>query len=158
MQERETIENDNPEPWELGVRARTLPFARFKTRSDGYEFWEHRFEGTNHRVYVHQLLAIAEGTPPEDLFTETNEVHHKNAVPWDNRPGNIEVKPRSEHTRDHHTPDAPWTDEETFRREYERHPPRVLAEKWGCSKRTVTNWRQKHGISPGHKTGRPEGS
>jgi len=156
--ERETVRNGPPEPWEVAVQTRTLPYARFGTRSDGYEYWEHRHSGENVRVYVHQLLAIAEGADPSDLFGGGYDVHHRNSVPWDNRPSNLSVLPHAEHARRHHTPDAPWTDEDDVPRRLRETPAPGPRGEMGLFKADITNWRQKHGIEPGHKTGRPEGS
>ena len=49
-------------------------------------------------VLVHRLLAVAECGYDEVC---DNVVHHKNGVKWDNRPSNIEVMGRSEHSKLH---------------------------------------------------------
>jgi len=43
---------------------------------------------------------------------------------------------------------APWRDEELLRQKYldENLSGPEIAEEWGCSARTITNWRHKHGI------------
>jgi len=53
-------------------------------------------------VYVHQLVAIYKGYDSEKVFSSGEwHVHHKNDIPWDNRPENIELLNRSEHVGRH---------------------------------------------------------
>ena len=65
-------------------------------------------------VYVHQLLAIAEGADPYKVFSNGEwQVHHKNRIRWDNRPENIAFKKREEHRSEHvadreRTPTGEW--------------------------------------------------
>lgn len=70
------------------------PYGRMRwrsSRSSGGEKESYGFE-------VHRLLAVAEyGTDR----VANNDVHHKNGIPWDNRPGNIEVLSKEEHARLH---------------------------------------------------------
>jgi len=49
-------------------------------------------------VLVHRLLAVAE-YGYENVCD--NVIHHKNGIRWDNRPDNIEVMTRSEHSKLH---------------------------------------------------------
>lgn len=73
-----------------------LPSPR--TNSYGHEYWGHHEDGTNHGIYVHRLLAVAEyGTER----VKGEDVHHINGVPWDNRHDNIEILSREEHNREH---------------------------------------------------------
>lgn len=72
--------------------------APFRTRHDGYEAWS----VGNKTVYVHQLLAIAEGANPHEIFSNGKmHVHHMNGLKWDNRPGNIEPITPTEHFERH---------------------------------------------------------
>lgn len=53
-------------------------------------------------VYVHQLIAIAEGADPYEVFSNgEHHVHHENGIRWDNRPENIEFLTGSDHIRKH---------------------------------------------------------
>jgi transposase-like protein len=77
--------------------------ANFKTVG-GYERWssyDPKHEN-NRFVQTHRLLAVAEHG--FDAVCDM-DVHHKNGIPWDNRPGNIELLTRSEHTRLHQLED-----------------------------------------------------
>lgn len=78
--------------------------AYFRTHGSGYERWQDAVGGKAH-VRVHSLLAIAEGCPSEKVFSSRYEIHHKNGVPWDNRPENIELLSVSDHRR-LHAPDS----------------------------------------------------
>lgn len=60
----------------------------------GYEAWTHSVDGTNHIVYVHRLLAVAEYGFDA---VAGNFVHHKNRQPFDNRPSNVVPMTASEH-------------------------------------------------------------
>lgn len=71
--------------------------AAFTHDSDGYERLCARETG----VCVHQLLAIADGADPHDVF-DGHDVHHRNGIPWDNRAENLEVMTHAEHARHHH--------------------------------------------------------
>jgi len=50
------------------------------------------------RVRLHRLLAVAEYG--YDAVADT-EVHHKNNIPWDNRPENIELLSKADHAKHH---------------------------------------------------------
>lgn len=68
---------------------------------NGYELWHHQTRGEQYNVRLHRLLAVA-----EHGFDAVagNDVHHRNGIPWDNRPENIEVLGHGEHAR-LHSPD-----------------------------------------------------
>jgi len=74
--------------------------ALFHTRQkDGYERWvaSDGARGAEY-VHVHRLVAVAEhGIDALD----GKDVHHKNGVPWDNRPDNLELLTRAEHLSQH---------------------------------------------------------
>lgn len=77
-----------------------VEYVRHEHSPQGYERWQHAYgKDRGALVLVHRLLAVAEyGTDA----VVGNHVHHKNGVPWDNRPENIELKDPSTHARDHY--------------------------------------------------------
>lgn len=77
----------------------------FHTSKRGYEKATTRDPERAREVGIHQLVAIAEGANPHRLFTgsksDGNHAHHKNRIPWDNRPCNIKIMSNSEHQKEH---------------------------------------------------------
>jgi DNA-binding transcriptional regulator LsrR (DeoR family) len=75
--------------------------AALYTTANGDEMWVPGGEAS-HEPAVHQLLAIANGESAERMFSDGEcQLHHKNHIPWDNRPENIELLSASEHARHH---------------------------------------------------------
>jgi hypothetical protein len=70
----------------------------FGVESQGYESFRHNMTGGMVEVRHHRLLAIAKYGV--DAVVDM-DVHHKNGIPWDNRPENLELKEHAEHRRDH---------------------------------------------------------
>lgn len=64
-----------------------------------YESWKDNT--TNESVLVHQLLAVADGADPNDVWDDDKVVHHKCGIPWMNIPGMVEVLDRSDHNSTH---------------------------------------------------------
>lgn len=64
----------------------------------GYEKVKANHDGEKYTVLVHRLVAVA-----EHGFDKVagKQVHHKNGIPWDNRPGNLEVVTELEHQSKH---------------------------------------------------------
>lgn len=60
--------------------------------------WNYCYKGKKHSVYIHRVLAIAEYGFDK---VAGKSVHHKNGIPWDNRPSNIELMDDGEHTKLH---------------------------------------------------------
>jgi transposase-like protein len=77
----------------------------FHTSKNGYEMATTRGDERAWQVGIHRLIAIANGADPYELFTRAKHtgkhVHHDNAIPWDNRPENIEVLSQSDHQKEH---------------------------------------------------------
>jgi hypothetical protein len=94
---------------EYGIERRSHSYATFLGKLDqipqyhthyrGYERWRTNVKGTEYSVFVHRLQAVAEYgfEAVKDM-----QVHHENGIPWDNRPENLELMSRSEHTKHHH--------------------------------------------------------
>lgn len=86
---------------EYGLAKRYVTYPKLVTSRGGYcKFVCDRDK--REEVSMHQLLAIAEGADPHKVFSGGwYNVHHKNRIPWDNRPDNIEFLHKSEHARLH---------------------------------------------------------
>jgi len=94
------------ENWKAGVeaakRANRVERVKLRQLPTGYMYWgstewtPDNEKRTSFIVYVHRLLAVAEYG--FDAVAD-KDVHHKNGVKWDNRPDNIEVLDKAEHTR-----------------------------------------------------------
>lgn len=114
----------------------------------GHVHIHHGYKGEQWSVFVHRLIAVAEHGVDE---VKDKHVHHKNGVPWDNRPGNIEPLSQMDHSAEHHHSDMGWRDEGRLIEVYEREGScRKAAEVLGCSPKTVHNWLQRFGyeLSP----------
>jgi len=69
--------------------------VEFRTTPDkGYEKWRNG----DSSLYHHRLLAVAEYGFDAVVG---KRIHHKNDIPWDNRPENIIPLSRSEHQQEH---------------------------------------------------------
>lgn len=93
-----------------GARKQYAAMFTMPARSTSYEVWADNRE--NH-VQVHRLLAVAEYG--FDAVAD-KEVHHTNQVPWDNRPENLKVLSKEEHSSIHgkmHGFDSPRSGTET---------------------------------------------
>jgi len=75
--------------------------ASFGMSTLGYERWvgySSNDGSEQERLYHHRLLAVAEYGFDAVCGMD---VHHRNGIPWDNRPENIELMTRAEHTKHH---------------------------------------------------------
>jgi hypothetical protein len=73
--------------------------AHYRINKDGHEIWQSNCGDESFMMQVHRLLAISEFGPKA---VKGKFVHHKNGVPWDNRPENLQLMEPGEHTRYHH--------------------------------------------------------
>jgi transposase len=90
-----------------GIERRTenqLKPPYFHTRKSGHEEIQTTVGDTKRSVFVHQLLAIAQGADPHTVFDSDTVCHHLTHIPWDNRYGKVEVMERGEH-QSHHVND-----------------------------------------------------
>ena len=78
--------------------------------SGGHENWTVNDPDGSTTTKVHQLLAVADGADPEDVWAEDTEVHHRTAVPWLNIEGGVEVLTAEEHRAVHR--EGEWTEED----------------------------------------------
>ncbi|WP_323192434.1 helix-turn-helix domain-containing protein [Halostella sp. PRR32] len=77
----------------------------FFTDHNGYERWQGGTSEGHYTVQAHRLLAVVEYGLSE---IEGKDIHHKNQIPWDNRPENIEPVTRSEHINKHIDSEYEW--------------------------------------------------
>lgn len=94
---------------DAGYYAR-VEYAQFRTTNTGHEVWRCRVGDGQKSIPVHRLLAVS-----EHGFDAVcgKVVHHKNEIPWDNRPENIEIMGESEHVSKHmtgHSHNEHWTE------------------------------------------------
>lgn len=82
------------------IRYETEYEAPYYVRENGRVGWNAAGEDGTRWVVVHRLLAVAEYG--FDAVRE-NVVHHKNEIPWDNRPSNITLMSHADHSSHHHT-------------------------------------------------------
>lgn len=93
-----------------GMKIRTKKEAVWKHHSEHCAYRTHprghvMIQSGSDMVYAHQLVAIADGADPHKLFGGSYVVHHKNEIPWDNRPSNLEVfESQADHIKEHGLP------------------------------------------------------
>jgi transposase len=74
----------------------------FVTTVDGYETVRHRCGGEYQIYRIHRLVALAQGKIDVDEFHDPEtHIHHKNKIPWDNRPENLQALSKSDHHKIH---------------------------------------------------------
>jgi len=75
------------------------PGVAYHTQKEsGYPAVSARGSDRTVQVRVHQLVAIADGVDPQDVFSNGSyHVHHKNGCAFNNRPSNLEILTAEEH-------------------------------------------------------------
>jgi len=83
------------EPWKAPENG-----LRYEMTADGHMSWRQTPTPNreNHFMFVHRLVAVAEYGADA---VAGNHIHHKNGIPWDNRPENLKVLSPSEHMKLH---------------------------------------------------------
>lgn len=122
--------------------------APFHTDKEGYELWRFNYDGVSHPIGVHRLLAVAEYGFEA---VRGKYIHHRNEVPWDNRPENIVPMDPRDHQHHHHQTLSEEDAEEIYRRYQEEDiKQQVLADEYGVAKSIVSRvTRRGSGYSDG---------
>jgi len=133
--------------------------AYYHIDSQGYAKWKANVGNAEEKtVPVHRLLAVSEYGLDAVCG---KEVHHKNGIPWDNRPANIEPLTNSKHQKAHgdnrdawKNRDNPYRDKEKLVELYDNQKLSCdeIANRMGVSGSTIARWVRKHGmeVRPGH--------
>lgn len=117
----------------------------FATDEQGYERWRPCIDGVMKTVTVHRLVAVAEHGV--DAVSNAH-VHHKNRIPWDNRPSNLEPLAPEEHDRVHNG-GGQHRDRVKFKRTVESSDSYdEVAERLNCAVPTARQWAERHDITP----------
>lgn len=112
----------------------------------GYYRVDCQCNGDKYTLLIHRLVAVAEFGYDAVVG---KDVHHKNGITWDNRPENLELVTREEHTRKHNSGDKTlYRDESWLREKYleEGLLQREIADICGCAPRTISYWLDKHDV------------
>jgi len=112
-----------------------------RTDKEGYERFQTKIHGEGVSFAHHRLIAVAEHGADA---LEGNIVHHKNNIPWDNRPENLQLMSQSDHVREHleefdpHDKAAMWALGKT-----EGYTAKEVAEMFNTTRSTVTTvWKR----------------
>jgi len=136
----------------LYERMRRSGDISMKTTSQGYIRAEQQYRGEHDFFSMHRLLAVAK-YGFDAVARDGAHVHHKNHIPWDNRPANIQLLPAERHSAMHaeersKNRSEPYTDPETLASLYwkEGLSLRQIADRLNTSNATVERWMDRHGI------------
>jgi hypothetical protein len=105
--------------------------------------------GSGAYIYHHRLLAVAEWGL--DAVRDM-DVHHKNSIPWDNRPDNLELLTKAEHAQEHQATEMvngePWYAEDNLHRLYYEleWSTTDIADEYDVRSSTVREHMDKHGM------------
>lgn len=121
----------------------------------GYLRIVHRHRNETDRIRLHRLVAMAEWGVDA---VKDSVVHHKNGIPWDNRPSNLELfDDTAEHVQEHAygqiQSEMRYREKEVLETLYvdlglsARH----IADVFKCKKTTILRWLRKHDIEPRSK-------
>jgi len=116
-------------------------WIRMEVQSSGHIKWKISVNNVDRSIAVHRLIAVAEYG--FDAVRD-NVVHHKNEIPWDNRPSNLELMDKGEHTS-HHSQKVEEFDRLRIAEIYENGSisSRDLGEMFGIGNPTVLNIHQE---------------
>jgi transcriptional regulator with PAS, ATPase and Fis domain len=99
---------------------------------------------------IHRLVAVAEYG--FDAVVE-NHVHHKNHIPWDNRPSNLELMSQEEHYRYHaeerfDIENTDYRDKSTLKELFEENDYSIkqVALMFDVTQNTILRWMRKRDI------------
>jgi transposase-like protein len=134
---------------DVQTRSKRRGPTHLRINDGGYECWEVGSLGKQVSVPVHRLLMIAEHG--FEAVTEADVVHHRNGIPWDNRPENLELMGNAEHTKHHvdiEFSGAPWRDEDILYQKYVKEGKTFaeVADELGADGPTVSMWLRKYGL------------
>lgn len=123
--------------------------ASYCITNRGYEEAVSMTEDGVRSMYIHRLVAIAEYGAEA---VKDKIVHHRNGIPWDNRPENLKLMTQSEHATVHagdiDESKAKWRDPHTLHNLYieEGMTLTEVGDELGCSGPTVHSWMVEHEI------------
>jgi predicted DNA-binding protein YlxM (UPF0122 family) len=67
----------------------------------GYEVAHGGYHKDNSQVLIHQLVTIAKGADPHDVFSDDTAIHHIDGHPANNSPKNLRLMDTGRHTGHH---------------------------------------------------------
>lgn len=117
--------------------------ASYTITDRGYERALSMTEDGTHEIYIHRLVAIAEHGVEA---VKDKIVHHRNKIPWDNRPENLELMTQSEHATMHSADfddrKMRWRDPHVLQELYVEQQMDLaeIAQELGCTGPTVHKW------------------